>query len=522
MTTVDPQIAQLLVDTSADCLVALDEGGRILAWNWGAEQTYGYTRDEAVGRTVQELTVPFDRRDELYRSLREASETGSSIFESVRRRKDGTPLQMQIIIKSAPQGSAKPVLLVSERDITEQKRFEQILSEQVWSLSSVQTFLQSILDGSNDYSIIVVDLEGKILEWNAGATNDFGFPAEEVKGQVCRPLATTEPGNLTDPFTAAFEKAIRDGRFEGEMLGVRKDGATFPARVTVNLRKGPYNDPVGFIILLRNVSEEKRAEAERRLAQERLTEIKRLEEVNSIKTQLLNTASHELNTPLMPITLQLHMLTSGKLGRLDDPQQRAVDVLGRNVERLRKVIEEVIEVARLQSGRLRVEPRRIPLGRLILDAIEDYRLAAEQAGLQLEFAPGDALHVMGDEDRLHQVLANLLDNALKATPKGGRIDVRVARSGTLVRVEVEDTGRGIPIAAMDRLFQPFSQIHDTMQETRAGAGLGLYLCKGIVEQHGGHVEARSQGLGQGATFSFTLPVAPEAESGAPASLEPGA
>ncbi|HWG90537.1 MAG TPA: HAMP domain-containing sensor histidine kinase [Candidatus Thermoplasmatota archaeon] len=250
------------------------------------------------------------------------------------------------------------------------------------------------------------------------------------------------------------------------------------------------------------------AERERQAAAERLAELERLKQVNQFKTNLLNTASHELNTPLTPLKLQVHLLRSPQTGPLTERQRRAVDVLDRNILRLSLLVQDVLDVARLQGGTLPLHRQPVDFNRIVLEAVESFQEQADQKGIKLETrAEGERVLDL-DGQRITQVVFNLLSNALKFTPPGGTILVETGRVGEEGVIRVRDTGMGLTPSQMSRLFQPFSQVHDTMQETRSGAGLGLYICKGIVEQHGGRITVASPGPGKGATFEVSLPGPP--------------
>lgn len=241
-----------------------------------------------------------------------------------------------------------------------------------------------------------------------------------------------------------------------------------------------------------------------RVRLEREGEVERLKELNAFKTGLLNMASHELNTPLTPLKLQLHMLRKEKAGPLNDQQRRSVDMLDHNVDRLGSLVQDILDVARLQSHRLDIHPQPTRLDPVVDRALEPYRDAMEQKGVALEVDMQEDLEVLADPARLEQVLHNLLSNALKFTPSGS-VAVRAWAEDGQVRVRFQDTGIGIDPAQAERLFEPFSRVHDDEMHRVGGTGLGLYICKGIVEGHGGRITCTSDGLGKGTTFTFTLP-----------------
>lgn len=175
------------------------------------------------------------------------------------------------------------------------------------------------------------------------------------------------------------------------------------------------------------------------------------------------------------------------------------------MERLAALVTDVLDVARLQSGKLRLDRRPVDLDAVVVEAVETFEEAARQAGVALACTLEHGIRLDADPDRLTQILFNLLGNALKFTRAGGRIDVETAWEGDRVVVRVQDTGSGLTGERISRLFHPFGQVHDRDQMTGSGTGLGLYISKGIVEQHGGHMWCESAGPSRGTMFAFTLP-----------------
>lgn len=241
-------------------------------------------------------------------------------------------------------------------------------------------------------------------------------------------------------------------------------------------------------------------------AQERLgASYVRLRQLDDLKTQFMNNSAHELNTPLTPIRLQMHLLKQEK-ELLENPKAReAVEVLERNVNRVTTLVREILDASRVRAGRLEPEMNPVMLEELVRQSVRSFREPARIAGVALEADVVGGMEVTGDERRLSQVLDNLILNAIKFTPRGGRIDVHVHPDGQGVRVEVRDTGVGFTAQEQDRIFEAFSQIDNPMQRHHHGAGLGLYIVRGIVEAHGGHVWAESPGPDLGSTFAFWIP-----------------
>jgi signal transduction histidine kinase len=230
--------------------------------------------------------------------------------------------------------------------------------------------------------------------------------------------------------------------------------------------------------------------------------------MDRVKTRFINTLSHELRTPLTPIRIQLHILRNTDFAKSPEKHRKATEMLERNIHRLGGLVDELLEVARVQSGTLRLDRGPMDVSAVVGEALESFEDVARSNGVRLDRELEKGLVVDGDARRVGQVLFNLCGNALKFTPREGRISVRVRRQGGDAIVSVQDTGAGLRPEDIGRLFEPFSQVHDTMEKTNAGTGLGLYISRGIVEGHGGRIWCESPGPGKGATFSFALPLAP--------------
>jgi PAS domain S-box-containing protein len=282
-----------------------------------------------------------------------------------------------------------------------------------------------------------------------------------------------------------------------ETVLVRSDGT----RVPVHLRGGKL--PMGHhVVSVRDLTPHLQAEESARLAAERLAELEGLKEVHAVTTRFVNMASHELRMPLTPILLQVRLL--GRRGPLDGQQERALTIIHRNLARLTRLMQDMMDSCRIQADRLRLERARVDLEMLARDAVQSVQDLAQEKGLALRADLEPDTWVLADQDRIHQVLSNLLSNAVKFTPPGGRVEVTLRRARDGVFVQVSDTGVGVRPEDQERLFLPFSQVHEA--PAVAGSGLGLHISKGLVERHGGALWCESDGPGKGARFCFTLPL----------------
>lgn len=246
-----------------------------------------------------------------------------------------------------------------------------------------------------------------------------------------------------------------------------------------------------------------------------IKELERLRELDRFKTEFINSAAHELNTPLTPLRLQLHLLQS-TAGTDEKARERAVRVLKRNVDRMVSLVEDMLDIARLQSNRLRLEPAPTDVADLVRDALETYEAQAAQKDIVLRRRGPDTLPVVLDAKRVSQILYNLVSNAIKYSPSSKAVEVQYGIEAGLVVVRVVDQGYGFTAQQKELMFVPFGQAHRD-QVTASGTGLGLFISRGIAHRHGGTLQGTSEGTDRGATFTLTLPIAPVDASDQPQS-----
>jgi PAS domain S-box-containing protein len=372
-------------------------------------------------------------------------------------------------------------------------------------LRDSETRARTILDTTVD-GIITIDERGTIESFNPAAVRIFGWAPEDVVGQNVRMLMPEPYHGEHDDYLANYlrtgdRKVIGIGRV---VAGRRKDGSTFPMDLAVSeLQLGTRRMFTGIV---RDISERKRAEEEReRLLAAAEDSRARAEAANRAKDQFLATVSHELRTPLSPILMWSHMLQAGQL----DPEKarQAVDAIVRNVNTQAQLIDDLLDVSRIVSGKLRMDVRPVELVPPIEAAVESVRPAADgkQVNLHVILDPRAGL-VSGDPQRVQQIVWNLLSNAIKFTPKGGHVHVRLERVNSHVELSVADTGQGIDSALLPHLFERFWQAETGTTRQQGGLGLGLAIVRHLTELHGGTVSAESPGVGHGAVFRVVLPL----------------
>ncbi|MCE4553124.1 ATP-binding protein [Roseateles cellulosilyticus] len=370
--------------------------------------------------------------------------------------------------------------------------------------------LQALLQGVRDYAIYTVNPQGLISSWHRGAELMKGYTADEAVGMPFARLFTAVERAAGQP-ELELQVAAEQGEYKGEGQRVRKDGSRIDVAVVLTALRGPQGDLLGFLKLTQDITA-RRAEERAREEALRASQLARAEaeRASQLKGEFLATLSHELRTPLSAILGWAHVLERGVFDA--DTLKHGLDAISRNARLQVQLIEDLLDMTRIESGQLRLDRQRVELDGVVAAAIDSALPTAAARGLALttDFGGGPAggsWWVLGDPARLQQVFANLLDNSLKFTPRGGRIHVSLQRSATgLACISVKDTGQGIEPSFLPRLFERFQQQDTTTTRRHGGLGIGLAIVRQLVLLHGGEVQAHSAGPGRGSMFTVSLPL----------------
>jgi PAS domain S-box-containing protein len=364
-----------------------------------------------------------------------------------------------------------------------------------------------------------IDAEGRIVNANAAATRLTGYPREEL---LSRRVWELEADGSPERWRAIWTDARAGRRQVQERAYRRRDGSEVPLETSGDFVA--YGGHEWISVFARDVTERRRVERERaeHLAREQALRA-RAEEAGVLKDQFLATLSHELRTPLTSILGYARMLRDGTLPAA--AAGRALDVIERNARAQVQLFNDLLDVSSVMLGELRLDQQSVPLPAVVEAEVEAARAEAGRAGLTVEYEVTKAVPpVTGDVGRLQQITRKLLANAIKFTPPGGRVRVRVDRVGDEARLIVSDTGVGIPPAFLPHVFDRFRQADSSMTRVYGGVGLGLALVRDLVELHHGHVSAESPGDGAGATFTVRLPLRaagePDGRDAAPVVRDP--
>lgn len=372
------------------------------------------------------------------------------------------------------------------------------------ALSEREERLQAVLRSAAD-PIITTDERGIIDGVNEATERLFGYRAEEMIGRNVSMLMPEPDRSQHDEYVARY---LRTGqrRIIGtvrEVLGQRKDGTIFPTDLAVN--EARVNGRRFFVGIHHDVTERRHAEKEREhlLTSERSARAE-AERATRTRDEFVATVSHELRTPLNAILGWTAMLRSGRLDAATTA--KALEVVERNARAQTQLVDDLLDVSRLGSGKLRIEPHLVEVASVIEDMVNSQLPSAQAKRVHLAavIGPGKAV-VRGDAGRIEQIVLNLITNAIKFTPEGGRVEVCCREDGTDVEIAVRDTGKGISADFLPYVFDRFRQADASIGRQHRGLGLGLALVKSLVELHGGTVRAESEGPGRGATFTVRLP-----------------
>jgi PAS domain S-box-containing protein len=484
---------RLLVESVKDyAIFMLDPHGIVSSWNAGAEQIKGFRADEIIGKHFSRFYPPeaiatgFPETE-----LKTAAAVGRFEDENWRIRKDGSRFWANVVITALrdPTGRLKGFAKVT-RDLTERRAMEE-------ALRSREKYLRALMQSAHD-AIIAANSRGAIVSWNSAAASMFGYNEAEALGQ---PLEIIMPQRFHEAHRKGMERLRQTGesRLIGktvELVGRHKNGTEFSIELSLATWHTDEGDFYSGII--RDIAERKQLERAK-LQSEVLADL------NRRKDEFLAMLSHELRNPLAPISTTVQLLRQKK----DDETawQQAMPILERQVSHLTRLVDDLLDVSRISTGRIRLQLSPIDLRRVAQRAVDAVHSLIRQRSHEFSLALPDG-HVLihADPVRIEQVIVNLLTNAAKYTNLGGKIRLAVESSGDEAVVRVTDTGVGISPELLPNVFDLFTQADRSLDRSQGGLGVGLTIVQRIAELHGGKAEAHSAGPGRGSEFVVRLPL----------------
>lgn len=544
-----------LIESADDAIISKSLEGVITSWNSGAERIFGYTADEIIGKPVT-ILIPDDHIDEEPTILSRIR-SGERIdhYETVRVRKDGERVDISLTV--SPIKDANGTIIGASkvaRNIGERKKAEQALREQSEIIEAVNRLGQTLAGELDLHKLVqaVTDTTTGITAARFGAffynvlDQDgqlhllyalSGVPREVFDGSMPR-SSDIFPATFREEGTVRLNDVKKEPHFGKNSPFYGMPESDFPVRsylaIPVISRSGDvygglfFGDPEeGFFTergariveglasqaaiamdnaRLYEAAQRARAEAEN-TAQENERLYRQAQEASQLKEEFLATVSHELRNPLNAILGWSRMLRSGKVP--EDGVPKVLETIERNAQAQTQLIDDLLDVSRIITGKLRMDVRPADPNLFIEAAIEAVKPAAEAKGVRLQkIMDTSSVSVPGDPIRLQQVVWNLLSNAIKFSDRGCHVQVRLERVNSHVEIVVSDSGQGIAADFLPHVFDRFRQEDQRTTRQHGGMGLGLAIVKTLVELHGGSVWAASPGTGQGATFTVSLPVVP--------------
>jgi PAS domain S-box-containing protein len=357
-------------------------------------------------------------------------------------------------------------------------------------VSKGKTYIENLVENAGDV-IVSTDMEDRILTWNRGAQIILGYNKEEVIGKHLSILLPPERFYALEEIRAKVEisGALRDV----EVRSKKKDGNMIDLSLSVSPIRDVEGKIVGFLRVAKDVTEKKRYE-------------RRLKELDKMKSDFVSNVSHELRTPLTSIKGSVDNMLDGLTGQLNQKQVRYLARIKANSDRLTRLINDLLDLSRIEAGRIEVRPTTLPMAALAGEVAEYLKHLAAEKLIQIEvMAPDPSITVWADRDKVTQVLVNLIGNAIKFSPEDRTVTVAIEDNGSeWVEISVADTGPGILPDEMNKIFAKFYQVANTDKHRPKGSGLGLTISKALVEMQGGKIWVESE-IGKGAKFCFTLP-----------------
>jgi PAS domain S-box-containing protein len=487
-----------IVASSDDAIISKTLDGIIMTWNEGASRIFGYTPEEAIGKPVT-ILIPPDRLNEepnILARLRRGERVDH--FETLRVRKDGGLVDISLTI-SPVRNAAGDIIGASKiaRDISEQKRALETLrvtNERFRLMADsapVLIWMAEQSKGRNWFNRTWLEFTGRTLEQEQG----FGWTQNVHEDDLARCLQLYAEGfDTRKPFRAEYRIRRADGM------------ARWIIEQAAPLFEGVSGSFSGYIGSCVDITESKLLQSEREetLKAERAAR-EEAERVGRLKDEFLATVSHELRTPLNAILGWATLLRRLQPGSED--HSRGLETIERNARVQGQIIADLLDMSRIISGKVQLDVQSLDLGEVINAALDAVKLSIEAKKQRLRVTlDARAGRLRGDAGRLQQVFWNLLTNAVKFTPSGGRIDVVMERVNSHVEVSVEDSGSGIKPEFLAFVFDRFRQADSSTTRRHGGLGLGLSIVKHLVELHGGSVRVKSAGEGKGSTFIVALPI----------------
>ncbi|MCM2353501.1 MAG: PAS domain-containing sensor histidine kinase [Pseudobdellovibrio sp.] len=511
---------KLLVDSVKDyAIFFMNSNGIIQSWNTGAERIQGYKSSEIIGKHFSQFyTAPDLEKKHPEYELKTALEFGRYEEEGWRIRKDGTTFWANTVLNPLFDLNGHHLGFSKvTRDLTERKKTEERLRES-------ERRARLMFEGVKDYAMIMLDINGCVTSWNEGARRIKGYEASEIIGKYYS-IFFTEQDIQMGKCEYELKEAMETGRYEEESWLLRKDGTRFWASVLITAIREKHGKIVGFSKVTRDITDRKRAEdllkmsytnLEKRVEERTLALRKANEQLRiavQTRDEFLSIASHELRTPMTPLKLQIQSLISHihkkTLGGLtEDRLKRMADTTERSLTRLTSLVDNLLDVSRINSGKLTLNYEDCSLNELLNEILERFKSEISISGSSVQFLETQRVIGVFDQLRIDQVLVNLLTNSLKYGNKKP-VEITLTQQENFAVISFKDKGKGIDAESLPLIFEKFERAN--AQADISGLGLGLYITRQIIDAHHGTITVSSD-VGVGSVFTVKLPLVPKGQA----------
>lgn len=500
----DRDLRDAYLATVGALVLVLDRDGRVTLFNRHSEQVTGYSADQIVGAEPSHLFASAQR---FWEGLDQVvAGEGPARFEGDLLTTGGEHRRVSWVLTGLCNDDGDVLYVIAVGlDVTEQRQTERLFA--------------NVLSAASAQMIFATDTAGVFTAFNPGGERLLGYRAEELIG-----VATVEtmhrPGDLEalvermglSSFKELLALATPDmPSMTEEWVLLRKDGTEVPVSMTINTMVGDDGAVLGYVGVAWDITAQREAEAAMAAALEReRNAAEHARELDRVKNDFVAMVSHDLRTPLTSIVGNTELLLDGDAGSLSPSQQRLLEAVDRNSRRLDNLVSDLLLLSRIESGTLRMHTRVVSLAEVVdgaLEALAGKRSPDVAVSIDL---PAEPVLVRGDPDQLERVTINLVGNALKFTPPGGRVEISAIDDAGRAELRVTDTGIGIPEEELPHVFDRFFRSSRSRDRDRPGTGLGLTIARSIIEQHGGGIRAAAT-PGGGTTFVVDLPRLTHAE-----------
>jgi len=502
------EILSSLLETSRFGILVVDPDGQLQVWSHGAEQLFGWKKEEVPDSPLfaaLQLHIRPQGEIELRLPKQDGTVIDVEVWTGPCRDAAGNLLgTLAIIAKVGRQHAAERKLARVEEELV------QAMTQQKETRAELhaERRFRDLLEAAPD-AIIEVDREGRILLLNLVTEKLFGYSREEMLGQSVEMLVpdALRGGHAQHRANYWDHPVTRPMGIGLALHGRRKDGSAIPVEISLS----PVKSEDGFRVtaVIRDISERRQTEERLRQMQEAYTRElesrnREVERANQLKSEFLASMSHELRTPLHTIIGFAELLGEELEGPLNDKQKRFMNHIHTDSIHLLALINDILDISKIESGRLGLRRETFDIAGALEEILSSIRSQASAKSIAIETSVSLPATIFADRLRVKQVLFNLLSNALKFTPNGGKIRIDAALRDSVIEISVSDTGIGIAKEQHEAVFDKFYQVGSTTKGVREGTGLGLAITKALVEEHGGGIWLESE-PGKGSRFTFTIP-----------------